>query len=333
MAGLHERTRETDMRRREFMTALGGAVAAWPLAARAQQKAMPVIGFLSGEGRAPEFYRGLSKTGYDEGRNIAIEYRVAKGDYDQLPAMAADLVGRKVDLIAAFGPPAAHVAKGATSTIPIVFISGDPIDEGLIASLAHPGGNLTGVSIITAELMPKRFELLSELVPQSRVFGLLVDPDASNAEAMIRHTQDAARAKGIELHVLKASGISCDEIDTAFATLLKLHAGALVVGTDPLLTLRIPYLVALASHHAIPAMYVSSEFAWPGGLISYGPSLKAAYREAGVSAGKILKGAKPADLPVEQPTKFELVVNLKTAKALGLIVPQAILARADEVIE
>jgi len=320
------------MRRRKFLTALGGA-AVWPLAGRAQQNAMPVIGFLSSEGRAPEFYRGLSETGYDEGRNIAIEYRLAQGDYDQLPAMAADLVGRKVDLIAAFGPPAAHAAKGATSTIPIVFISGDPIAEGLVASLAHPGGNLTGVSIITVELMSKRFELLSELVPQARVFALLINPNASNAEAMIRNTQDAARAKGMELHVLKASGVSYDEIDTAFATLLQLHAGALVVGTDSLLTLRLPYLVALASRHAVPAMYISSEFAWAGGLISYGPSLKAAYRGAGVYAGKILKGAKPADLPVEQPTRFELVINLKTAKALGVTVPQSILARADEVIE
>jgi putative ABC transport system substrate-binding protein len=321
------------MRRRKFLGALGGAVLGAPLRAGAQQKAMPVIGFLSGGGRAPEFYRGLSETGYDEGRNIAIEYRVAQGDYDQLSAMAADLAARKVDLIAAFGPPAAHAAKGATSTIPIVFISGDPIAEGLIASLAHPGGNLTGVSIITVELMPKRFDLLSELVPQARVFGLLVDANASNAEAMIRDTQDAARAKGIELHVVKASGVSYDEIDAAFATLLQLRAGALVVGTDSLLILRIPYLVKLASRHAVPAMYVSSEFAWAGGLISYGPSLKAAYRGAGVYAGKILEGAKPADLPVEQPTRFELVINLKTAKALDLTVPQTIIARADEVIE
>jgi putative ABC transport system substrate-binding protein len=321
------------MRRREFARLLAGATCALPLAARAQQKAMPLIGLLSSGGRAHEFWNGLKETGYVEGRNIAIEYRVAQGDYDQMPAMAADLVGRKVDLIAAFGPPAAQAAKGATSTIPVVFISGDPIAEGLIASLAHPGGNLTGVSIITVELMPKRLELLSELVPQARVFGLLVDPNASNAEAMIGHTQDAARAKGMELHVLKASSTDYNEIDAAFAALLQLHAGALVVGADSLLMRRLAYFVAMASDHAIPAMYVSSEFAWGGGLISYGPGLTAAYRQAGIYTGRILKGEKPADLPVQQPTRFELVVNLKTANALGLTIPQSILARADEVIE
>jgi putative tryptophan/tyrosine transport system substrate-binding protein len=320
------------MRRREFARLLGGVLAARPLSAFAQEKAMPVIGYLSGEGRAPEFYDGLSDTRYDAGQNIAIEYRLAQGDYDQLPALAADLAGRNVGLIAAFGPSAARAAKSATSTIPIVFISQDPVDEGLVASLARPGGNLTGISIITVELMPKRFELLSELVPQARVFALLVNPSASNAEAMIRHTQDAARAKGIELHVLKASSAN-DEIDAAFATLLQLRAGALVVGADSLLVRRLPYLVALASRHAVPAMYVSSEFAWAGGLISYGPSLKAAYRQFGIYAGRILNGAKPADLPIQQPTKFELVINLKTAQALGLAVPPALLARADEIIE
>jgi putative ABC transport system substrate-binding protein len=326
-------------RRRALVVLLGGAALAWPRALRAQQKAMPVIGYLSSVSPGPSapqvaaFHRGLSETGYVEGQNVAIEYRWAEGSYDRLPALAADLVGRKVDLIAAGGGPAsAFAAKTATSTIPIVFVMGDdPVATGLIASLARPGGNLTGVSFLLVELMPKRLELLSELVPRAGVIALLVNPNNSNAERIIRDVEEAARAKGLQLPVLKANSES--EIDAAFATLVQLQAGALLVGTDPFLSSRREQLVALASRHAVPAIYQSREFVASGGLISYGPSLTAVFRQAGIYVGKILKGAKPADLPVEQPTKFELVINLKAAKALGLTVPQSILARADEVIE
>ena len=325
------------MRRRNFITLLGGA-AAWPLAARAQQKAMPVIGILSTASPgafAPyvaAFRQGLSETGYVEGQNVAIEYRGAEGRFDRMPALAAELVGRKVDVIfSTGGAPTALAAKSATSTIPIVFrIGGDAVELGLVASLARPGGNLTGVSLLADELISKRLELLTELVPQAGVIALLVNPNNTNAERIIRDGPEAARAKGVRLTILKAG--SASEIDTAFATFVPLH-GALVVSADPFLTNRREQLVALASRHAVPAIYAWREFAASGGLISYGSSLTAAFRLVGIYAGKILKGAKPADLPVQQPTTFELIVNLKTAKALGLTVPPSILARADEVIE
>jgi putative ABC transport system substrate-binding protein len=306
---------------------------------RAQQKAMPVIGFLSGGSPGPYapyvagFHQGLSETGYVEGQNVAIEYRWAEGGYDRLPALAADLVGRKVDVIAIIGgTPAALAAKSATSTIPIVFNGvADPVGAGLVASLARPGGNLTGFSNITIELMPKLLELLSELVPQARVIALLVNPNNPNAEPLFRDVKEAARAKGVKLLVLKAG--SEDEIDAAFASLVQLQAGALVVDPDSLFNAQREQLVALASRHAVPAIYEGRSFAAVGGLISYGTSLTAVYHQVGVYAGRILKGEKPADLPVQQPTRFELVVNLNTAKALGLTVPPSILARADEVVE
>ncbi len=264
---------------------------------------------------------------------MAIEYRWAEGHYDRLPVLAADLVGRKVDLIAASGGPAsALAAKSATSMIPIVFVSGDDaVAAGLVASLARPSGNLTGVSFLDVELMQKRLELLSELVPQAGVIALLVNPNNPNAERVMRDVQEAARAKGVQLPIQKASSES--EIDAAFATLVQLKAGALVVGADAFFSSRREQLVALASRHAVPAIYEWREFPASGGLISYGTSLTGVYRQLGLYAGKILKGAKPADLPVEQPTTFELVVNLNTANALGLTVPPSILARADEVIE
>jgi putative ABC transport system substrate-binding protein len=245
--------------------------------------------------------------------------------------LAADLVGRKVDVFQPGGTPSALAAKSATSTIPVVFIVGDAVAAGLVPSLARPGGNLTGVSLLTFELMAKRLELLSELVPQASVIALLVNANSAMAERIMRDVQEAARAKGVQLHILKAG--TEDEIDAAFATLVQLHAGALLVGTDPFFNSRRAQLVALASRHAVPAIYEWREFADAGGLISYGPSLPAANRQVGIYVGRILNGAKPADLPVQQPTTFELVVNLNTAKALGLTVPPLILARADEVIE
>jgi putative ABC transport system substrate-binding protein len=326
------------MRRRDFTIFLSGAMAVWPLAARAQQKAMPVIGVLSTgspsatSGPMGAFRQGLSEAGYVEGKNLTIEYRWAEGNYDRLPALAADLVGRKVDLIMASSPPSALAAKSATSTIPIVFRGGpDPVGGGLVASLARPGGNLTGVSFVADELTAKRLELLSELVPRAGVFALLVNPNNASAERVIPVEQEAARMKGLQLYVLKAASES--EIDSAFASLVQLHVDALVVGADPFLSGQREQLVTRASHHAVPAIYAWREFAAAGGLISYGASLTSAFRLVGAYAGRILKGTKPSDLPVEQPTKYELVINLKTAKALGLTIPPSLLARADEVIE
>jgi putative ABC transport system substrate-binding protein len=322
------------MNRRELMLLVGGAMTAAP-ALRAQQKAMPVIGFLGSGSPGPTvaaFNEGLSKTGYVEGQNLASEYRWAEGRYDRLPALAADLIGRKVDVIAAITTASALAAKTATSTIPIVFaIGGDPVELGLVANLARPGGNLTGVSILIGELMPKRFELLSDLVPQSGLIALLVNPNNPLTEPMIRDVQEAARAKRVHLDILKAS--TEGEIDAAFASLVQLHAGALVVGADAFFSSRRDQLVALAARHGVPAIYEYREFAAAGGLISYGPSLMAAVRQLGTYAGEILKGAKPADLPVQQPTTFELVINLNTAKALGLTIPHSMLMLADEVIE
>jgi putative tryptophan/tyrosine transport system substrate-binding protein len=320
--------------RRELMLLLGGIMTAAP-ALCAQQKAMPVIGWLStGPANAPlvaAFHQGLSEAGYVEGQNVTIEYRWAEGHYDRLPALAADLVGRKVDVIAANAPPSALAAKNATATIPIVFSASESVELGLVASLARPGGNLTGFSNLAIELMPKRLELLSELVPQAKVIALLANPNGLGTERMIQDVQEAARAMRVELPILKAGTES--EIDNAIASLAQLHAGALVVGADPFYSSRREQLVALAARHAVPAIYQWREFVQLGGLISYGPSLTAVFRQLGTYAGRILKGAKPADLPVQQPTTFELVVNLNTAKALGLTIPPSILARADEVIE
>jgi putative ABC transport system substrate-binding protein len=306
---------------------------------RAQQKAMPVIGFLnvtSAGSLAPfvaAFRQGLSETGYVEGQNVAIEYRWAEGRYDRLPALAADLVRRKVDVIASTGGDApALAAKSATSTISIVFIiGGDLVGAGLVASLARPGSNLTGFSILSGELTLKRLELLSELVPEAKAIALLVNPNNTGVGRYMREMQEAARAKGLELHIVTAGSES--EIDAAFTSLVQLHAGALFISPDPFFISRRDQLVALASRYAVPAIYESRESSTAGGLISYGTSLTAVNRQVGIYAGRILKGAQPADLPVQQPTTFELVVNLKTAQALGLTVPPSILARAEEVIE
>jgi putative tryptophan/tyrosine transport system substrate-binding protein len=323
------------MIRREFIALAGGAAVAWPLAARAQQP-MPVIGYLGSGPPEPDrvtaFRQGLNETGYVEGQNVAIEYLWAQGQYDRLPALVADLVRRQVTVIVAAGVPTALAAKAATATIPIVFTLGvDPVQAGLVASLNRPGGNITGV-VLLAEVAAKRLDLLHELVPTSPVVALLINPtNPANAEVQTRSLQDAARSLGPQLHVLRASTVS--EIDAAFGTLVELRAGALVVAGDPFLTNRRAQIVALAARYAVPAIYAWREFAEAGGLMSYGPDLADSSRLAGVYTGKILKGAKPADLPVEQAVKIQLVINLKTAKTLGLTVPLPLLGRADEVIE
>ena len=329
------------MKRRELLIVLGGVAVARPLAARAQQKAMPVIGYLH-PGEPPDalgavdlglgaFREGLSETSYVEGKNLTVEYRWGESQYDRLPALAADLVGRKVDLIAAVGN-AALAAKNATATIPIVFMGvGDPIAMGLVASLARPGGNLTGFSNLIGELIAKRLELLSDVVPKAGVIALLVNPNQPPAERLIQYVQEAARARGMEVPILKAG--TEDEIDAAFASLVEPRVGGLVIAGDVFFYSRHEQLVALASRHAVPAIYAWRDVPLAGGLISYGIDNIAVWRQAGIYAGNILNGAKPADLPVQQPTKFELVINLKTAKALGLTIAPAILARADEVIE
>jgi putative ABC transport system substrate-binding protein len=324
------------MHRRRFIVLLGGVITL-PCVAAAQRKATPVIGFLGigspGPVRAPylaAFRQGLSETGYVEGQNLAIEYHWAEGSPDRLPALAADLVGGKVDVIVTQGGSLpALAAKTATSTIPIVFTGGDPVEQGVVASFARPGGNLKGFTFFFVELVPKRLELLLKLVPQARVIALLLNPRSPNS--WLGEVQQAALTKGVQLPILKATTES--EIDAAFASLVELHAGALLIGPDPFFNDRREQLVALASRHAIAASYEWRESVVAGGLITYGPSLTAAYRQVGIYAGRILKGEKPADLPVQQPTKFELVINLKTAKALGLTIPPPMLDLADEVIE
>ena len=324
------------MKRRAFIMLLGSAAASAPLAVRGQQP-MPVIGYFhfatpAYTPTAAAFLQGLKETGYVEGQNVAIEYRWAEGQYDRLPAMSADLVDRKVDLIAAFGPPLARAAKNATSTIPIVFeVGNDAVAAGLVASLARPGGNATGLSILFTQLTPKRLELLCELLPRARTIALLVNPNSPTAEPSIRDTQEAARAKGVQLSILNASTES--GIDAAFGTFANAPADGLIIAADPFFDTRRAQLVAPAARYRIPTIYFSRESVAAGGLISYGSSLAGVYRQMGLYAGRILKGEKPADLPVEQPTKFEMAINLKTAKALGLDVPPSMVGRADEVIE
>jgi putative ABC transport system substrate-binding protein len=329
------------MRRREFITLLGGAAAVWPVGARAQQAAMPVVGVLSAEwpnavtaDRLRAFREGLNDTGYFQGRNVIIEYRWAEGRNDRLPALAAELVRLPVNVIVCAGStPAAIAAKAASATVPIVFYGGaDPVSMGLVASLSRPGGNLTGVTTLNVEIGAKRLEMLHELVPTATIIAGLVNPtNRATAATETRDLQAAARTLGLRLHVLHAS--SEQEIDTAFMTLVQLRAGALVIGTDALFNSLSEQLAVLTLRHAVPAIYQFREFVLSGGLASFGTTVVDTYRPLGVYAGRILKGEKPADLPVQQPTKLQLIINMKTANALGITVPLPLVGRADEVIE
>jgi len=327
------------MKRREFITLLGGAAGAWPLAARAQQPAMPVIGFL--HGASPSYLgqfvdalrKGLNEAGYVEGQNLAIEYRWAEGHYDRLAALASDLVSRQVAVILAMGgTDPARAAKAATSTIPIVFVSAaDPVETGLVASLNRPGGNVTGVSMIASALDAKKLGLLHELVPKASVIAGLINPNYPGAKTQADEVQETANHLGVKAIVLTAG--TDDEIDGAFASATRQGTGAMLVSSDPFFNSRSGRLVEQAARYSMPVIYPQREYVRGGGLISYGPDFSDGYRNGGVYVGKILKGAKPAELPVMQPTKFELVLNLKTAKTLGLTVPPTLLATADEVIE
>jgi putative ABC transport system substrate-binding protein len=326
------------MRRREFLGLVGSAAAAWPSAARAQQLPLPVIGFLnsaSPDGYAPElnaFRQGLKETGYVEGQNVVIEYRWANGQFDRLAALADDLVRHRVSVIAATSTPANLVAKASTTTIPIVFTTGaDPVQLGLVASLSRPGGNITGVAQLTREVAPKRLELAHELVPTATVFGLLINPKNPTSETVLRDLQAAAVAMGLQLNVLYAGTEA--EIDDAFTTFRQMRAGALVIGTDVFFNSRMEQLAALAIHNSVIAIYAYHQFVAAGGLASYGASLTESYHLAGNYVGRILNGEKPADLPVQQAAKVELIINLKAARALGITVPQSVQNRADEVIE
>jgi putative ABC transport system substrate-binding protein len=327
------------VRRRDFITLLGGAAAAWPLVARTQQAALPVIGYLnaSSPGNNPHFLlafrQGLAETGYVEGKDIAIEYRWADDQYDRLPAMAADLVRQQVAVIAATGgPPAALAAKAATTTIPIVFTSGaDPVAAGLVASLGRPGGNVTGMSLFYAGLASKRLGLLRDLIPKADVIAFLLNPNFVEGQSQLKDVLTAAHLVGQQLVVANAANES--EIDMAFATFVSRQARGLLVASDPFFSPRRNRIISLAAAHAIPGIYWDPAWVAEGGLLSYGIDTKEMYRQAGIYVGRILKGANPADLPVMQPTKFELMINLKTAKALGLDVPPTLLATADEVIE
>jgi putative tryptophan/tyrosine transport system substrate-binding protein len=328
-----------DIGRRQFISALGGAAIGWPLPAHAQQPAKPEIGFLhslspNAIGHQLEgFHEGLNETGYIEGQNVVIESRWADGQYDRLPALAADLVRLRVNVIVAGGGAVtAAAAREATTTIPIVFTNGDdPIRAGLVASLNRPGGNLTGVTFLTAELAGKRLELLHQLVPTATVIGVLLNPKSATADATLKDAQEAARTLGKQIVIVNVSAEA--DLEPAFATFNQRRAEALSVGTDPFFTGIREHLAALAARYRIPAIYSLREYAEAGGLMSYGASIRGAYRQAGTYVGQILKGEQPAQLPVLQPTKFELVINLKTAKALGLAIPQSLLATADDVIE
>jgi putative tryptophan/tyrosine transport system substrate-binding protein len=326
------------MKRRDFITLLGGAAAAWPVAARAQQPAMPVIGYLSSLGQAisvrfdAAFRRGLSEMGYFEGQNVSVEYRWITERYDALPTMAADLVQRQATVIFALGPPAVLAAKAASGTVPIVFVTGaDPLKFGFVASFNKPGGNITGIWMVLTALAEKRLQLMHDLLPKAELIGLLINPTSPVAEPQKREAQAAAHVLGVKLTVLSA--VTENDFDQVFASLAQQRADALFVSADPFFASKREHLVALAAQHAMPTTYEFREFVEAGGLMSYGTVLSDGYYKGGNYVGKVLKGTKPADLPVEQVDKFELVINLKTAKTLGLTVPDKLLALADEVIE